>query len=367
VTEGKTSARTYRRMPRQHVPSRVWSEDETASSPAEAEHVTDLRALARLGRLAATAAAAPPAVHAQLSAAAYTVTWPIVFARLTRPIERRRGHNACAISVFRMADDCLDRFYDDVEAVVEHLLLRSGTPISNLEAWITARLNAATVDGYRRRRGRVGALQRPRLPKWLSHALNEDPWLTDLATQILLWVGVPATAGTELWPYDAWAVRRAEVVDGSARMAPGLLAREIEFVLATMRTHREWYENYVERPLGHKRPPVVGPTGVAELPPLLLAGGAGGADSHLADLAAGAIQAIQARLRRGQDATAVVTDVVRSVFGMDIGGATAAPDYQHQVDALLGDAGRVARVVETVLRIVAQPAAPDAPASSLLV
>src|SRR5688500_9514118 len=73
-----------------------------------------LRDLARRGRLAATARTAAPAQYARLASAAYTVVWPVVYTRVTRPVERRRGHKACTVALRRMAGECLDGFHDDV-------------------------------------------------------------------------------------------------------------------------------------------------------------------------------------------------------------------------------------------------------------
>src|SRR5687767_12448455 len=120
------------------------------------EPVAKLRSLAREGRLAAVAQSATPGERLRLTGAAFTLAWPIVFNRLTRGYEQRRGHRSCAVSVDRLADGCLDRFYDDVEAVVHDLLTHSTTRIANAEGWITSRLRAVTIDAHRRRRGARG-------------------------------------------------------------------------------------------------------------------------------------------------------------------------------------------------------------------
>src|SRR5687767_13782250 len=106
--------------------------------------VANLRLLASEGRLAEAARHATPEVRARLSSAAFALAWPIVFHGLTRGCEQRRGHWACASAVHRLADACLDRFYDDVEAVVEDLLAHATTKILNAEGWITMRLRPAT-------------------------------------------------------------------------------------------------------------------------------------------------------------------------------------------------------------------------------
>lgn len=341
----------------------IVNEAQIKSSSTAPDRVGFLRTLAGQGRLADVAASAGPMLRTELSGAAFSVAWPIVFVRLTRGLELRRAHAACATSVFRMADECLDRFYDDVEAVVDDVLAHATTPIRNLEAWIATRLNAATVDGHRRRRGQRGALQRPRLPKWLSASLGEDPWLMELATQILLWVGVSATAGAEVWPLDGWAVRRATVTGDRVHSDPALVAREVGTVLTAMRTKPSWFADHVERPFGHKQAPVVSANSSIELPPLLLADRAALDDAHLADLASEALEAIQARLRRGQDVMTAVTEVIHVVFGVDVGGhdidcpPLVAPDYEERVAAVLGDSTQVERVVAAVLRIVTEPSA----------
>src|SRR5262249_5538006 len=90
--------------------------------PEMDDAVEALRALARTGRLAERARRATPAEHRRLSGAALAVVWPVVFHRLTRVYEQRRGHRACARSVDQLTDACLDRFYDDLEAVAADLL-----------------------------------------------------------------------------------------------------------------------------------------------------------------------------------------------------------------------------------------------------
>lgn len=327
-------------------------------APGESDRVDVLRELARDGRLAEVAGTATPEWRTALSGAAFDVAWPIVFVRLTRSLERRRGHLSCGASVFRMTDECLDRFYDDVEAVIVDALAHATAPIRNLEAWIATRLTAATVDGHRRRRGQRGALQRPRVPKWLAVSLGHSPWLTELATQILLWVGISATAGAELWPLDGWALRRATVTGDRMGSDPTVVAHDVATVLAAMRTRPTWYVDHVERPFGRKQAPVAGSDGPVELPPLLLTDRSDLDEAFLADLATDALRAIQARLRRDQDATAVVTEVIRAVFGTDLGSQAidypplTAPDYEERVATMLGDPQRVDHIVAAVLRIL---------------
>jgi hypothetical protein len=260
-------------------------------------------------------------------------------------------------SVFRMSQECLDRFYDDVEAVVDDALTKAVAPVRDLEAWIASRLNAATVDGHRRRRGRRGALQRPRLPMWLAASLDHHPWLTELATQILLWVGVSTTAGTELWPLDAWALRRATVMADSSHNHAALVRREVETVLAAMRTRPSWYADYVERPLGHKHAPVCAAPAL-DTSALLLVDRDEMEDARLAALASDALAEIQTRLDGAEDPLTAVADVIRTVFGeAAIGGdldraPLASPDYENTVAAALADPDEVDRIVLAVLKIL---------------
>jgi hypothetical protein len=195
----------------------------------------EVRNLARRGMLAETVAKATVPERLRLTGGTYDIAWPVVFSRLTQGLERRRGHASCATSVRHLADDCLDRFEDDVEAVVHDVIRFARRPIENLEAWIASRIKTATVDGYRRRRGEIGALQRPRPPAWLMQALDGDAWLVDLATQILGWVGNPATAGAELWPTESWAVRRCQHTGDWSTNDPAAVRRAKERVHAPKR------------------------------------------------------------------------------------------------------------------------------------
>src|SRR5262249_43056826 len=115
--------------------------------PAQrSSHADEVRTLARHGVLATTVAGAGVAERGRLTSGTYDIAWPVVFTGLTQGLERRRGHSTCATSVRHLADDCLDRFEDDVEAVVHDVMRFAHKPINNLEAWIGSRLNAATVD-----------------------------------------------------------------------------------------------------------------------------------------------------------------------------------------------------------------------------
>ncbi|HTJ33030.1 MAG TPA: hypothetical protein VL738_07350 [Dactylosporangium sp.] len=320
----------------------------------------EVRTLARRGVLAATVAKAAPADRARLTGGTYDIAWPVVFNGLTQGLERRRGHAACATSVRQLADDCLDRFEDDVEAVVHDVVRSARKPITNLEAWIASRLNAATVDGHRRRRGDLGALQRPRPPKWLSAALGDDPWLIHLAVQMLVWVGQPATAGAELWPLESWTAERAEHT-GDWAAGRALVRRDIDRVLEAMRRRPDWYAAYVERPLGRKEAPVsrsaLPMVPGTEQPMLALVDPADLDDAYMRALAYEAVVAIRGRIARGLPAERAVTDVIGLVFGDD---ADIAIDHApHGGDAggervvrLLRDTGERNRIVAAVLAII---------------
>jgi len=321
-----------------------------------------VRAYANRGVLAHRIASASTTERSSLIGAVYQMVWPIVFSRLTRILELRRGHVVCSRSVVNLADGCLDHFHDDVESVVEYVLRNAHGPIVNLEAWLAVRLRAATVDGHRRRRGSVGALQRPRVPAWLARELGHDRWLLSLATHILVWVGVASTAGTGLWPLDSWAYRRGLTTGDWSASDPPMVEREIESVLRAMRGRPEWYVAYVETPMGSKRAPVVtlltedGRN--AEPPSLSLVEDHELDDEHLAGLAADAIAAMRARIGRGEDRRAVVVDVIRAVFCADLGtrdldrAPHVATNDHESVQALFDDPERARRVVDAVLAIV---------------
>jgi len=325
--------------------------------------VAGLRRLAQEGRLAEFARTATSRQRAALSGAAFTLAWPIVFNGLTRGYEQRRGHWTCAAGVNRLADTCLDRFYDDVEAVVEDLLTQATTKILNAEGWITMRLRAATVDAHRRRRGARGALQRPRMPGWLATALNHDPWLIELALEILVWVGVPTTAGTQIWPLDAWAEKRSLTTGAVYDSDTRTVLREVTRVLTAMRGRPQWYADYVERPLGAKIPPLAPAradrTTVMDPPALILTPPHEMEDLRLADLASLALSAVEAQLALDPDDEPALGRIITTVFGgMDFAGDAAKPpgevgDHIDRLAALSSDQEELHRLVRTVREIVA--------------
>lgn len=323
--------------------------------------VADLRSLASQGRLADAAQSAPAAERAQLTGAAFALAWPIVFSRITRVNEQRRGHRACAVGLERLADDCLDRFHDDVEAVVDDLLNHATMEIGNVEGWIASRVRAVTIDAHRRRRGARGALQRPRLPGWLVERLPGDPWFEQLAMQILVWVGVPTTAGAQLWPLDAWAERRAVVTGDVHASDAHAVQKEVDLVLAEMRCRPQWYADYIERPLGMKTPPLAPAFGeqgsLAEPPAMTLAQPDEVIDGRLADLASIALIAIEKQLAHDPGDDVALRRILTTVFGwMDVGG-----DFVQVTDrvgdrgvaAFIDDPRELPRIIRTVREIIA--------------
>jgi hypothetical protein len=214
-------------------------------------------------------------------------------------------------------DDCLDRFHDDMDAVLDDVFRNARVPIQNFECWISKRLTAATIDAHRRRRGERGALQRPRIPGWLAAKLGEDPRLMALAVEMLEFVGVDVSAGTDVWPIDTWASARA-TTNGDYEAARCAVTRDVATVVDAMRSRPKWYDDYVERPLGRKRAPLLQtPPGGPDAPELPAPRG-DAEDTRLTELAAVAVAAVEHRLAHGEDARTVVVDVLTTVFGADL-------------------------------------------------
>jgi hypothetical protein len=301
----------------------------------ESRDASRLRALARAGALSEAVRNAGASGCAALTASAYELVWPVVYVRLTRVVERRRGHWQCSRGLTRLAAECADRFHDDVEAVVADLLEHARVPIGDVEAWVGARLTAVTVDGHRRRRGARGALQRPRMPGWLAAELGHDPWLTELALRALDWVGIPDTAGCEVWPMGSWAARRTELTGQPTRAAA--VRADLDRVLAAMRRRPRWYATYVERPLDAKPAPVGPPPGDGPgysrpLPPE----SPDEADERRLDaLAADAVAAIAAGIGRGDDPRRTVMRVLETMFGAGSYDMDRAPGADPGLDQLV--------------------------------
>ncbi|GAA1629618.1 hypothetical protein [Catellatospora bangladeshensis] len=326
----------------------------TAGENDKHDDLPGLRELARRGLLAAYVAAASAQERRRLRVEAYDLLLVLVFGQLTRNLELRRGHRGCARGVRHLADECLDRFHDDMNAVLDDLFANARIPIQNLEGWVRRRLTHATVDAYRRRRGERGALQRPRVPGWLAERLGGRADLAALAVEMLEWVGVEATAGAQDWPVDAWAQARAARTGEDLDKARRAVTEDVALVLTAMRGRPRWFADYVERPLGRKRPaPATGDADARSTEE----GGHGGQDS-LRDLAALAFAALELRLARGEEPRAAVSEVLRTVFAAGSGresldrlpGASAGAD--EWVLAQLADPAAVARITDAVLALL---------------
>ena len=75
---------------------------------------------------------------------------------------------------------------------------------------------------------------------------------------MLIWVGIPVTAGTSVWPTQSWAELRARHTGDPRDHDPAGLAHEIERVVEIMKNYdTSWYTRYIELPLGHKPLPVL--------------------------------------------------------------------------------------------------------------
>jgi hypothetical protein len=334
---------------------------EYVSDAAAAEEV---RFLARRGELARRVRDAGPEEFSLLHRGGYVICWPVVFQALTRGLENGRGHHRCGTGPEHLRPECLDRFGDDVESVVIDFLTHADKEIHNVEGWIRSRINRATVDMHRRRRGERGAVQRPRMPKWLAANLaageGDQRWLTELALNIQTWVGVTATAGTGLWPYGAWTERRI-VVTGDPTGTERDVIREVDVVLDAMRRNARWYRMYIERPLGRKQAPVLpaeasGDDPVRAHSHLSFTQPHEAEDALLSELAAAAIDAIADRIARGEDPRTVVEDIVRTVFGA----GTGADEMDRvpgagSAGALFADKESVNRIVGRVLAILDLP------------
>lgn len=317
-------------------------------------------AAARDGRLARYLQQHPAQAHASL----YRIVNDLVYQQLTRQVERQRGHRACAAGVYNLAPDCHDRHQDAVEAVLGDLLRNADRRIENLRGWLVPRLRPVTVDAHRRRRGERGAQQRPRLPlpSWLDERIGRDPWLRQLSVEILAWVGVPDTVYRGLWPLAAWADRRAAVTGEATGQGERAVADDIERVLAAMRTNPQWYERYIERPLGGKQAPLVTSTQADDADvdryALQLVSPAEVEDNLLLNLARQAVDAIAQRLRRGEDPRTTVREVMLAAFGLTaIEEAMDEPpgvgaDAQERVDKLLNDPAAIDLLVELVMTLL---------------
>ena len=301
---------------------------------------------------------------AGIRAALYQLVADLVFQHLHQPLERARGHHRCAASPDRMDPECRDHYHDNVEAMLAHVLKQGDRPIANLEGWLVRGLKHVTIDAHRRRRGEQGAQQRPRLPRWLAAELA-TPWLRRLALEVMTWVGVPTPAGLGLWPLTAWTDLR-EQLTGELGAPEARTAADVETVLAAMRTNRAWYDRYVERPLGHKQAPVLPAWRGEDREPshLLPMQRHEVDDTRLREQAARAVDAIAARLARGEDLEHVVVAEINAVFDAGTGADDldrppgTGPDDAQWVRTRLTDPGTVQRVAKTVTDIIRQRTPP---------
>jgi hypothetical protein len=259
-----------------------------------------------------------------------------------------------------MTSECLDRFQDDVAAVVDYVLRFADTPIIDLEGWIASRAQAACVDGHRRRRGARGALQRPRLPEFVAAGLGGDQWLCFLALAVLTWAGLPTTAGLGLWPVDEWGRARQAQVPGADPHDVVAVDRDIETVLTVMRARPVWYERYVEGPLGRKQAPVHTCAAEEAPPALQIVETHEFDDAMLLRLARLALTQSRHRMAAGQNAHHAVAAAIRTAFGEACAswGADRAPHQDplpaDRIAMLLRNPAEVDRLTAVVLEIMAQ-------------
>jgi hypothetical protein len=333
----------------------------------------EVRRLAREGILAEEFRTAAADRRRHLRAGAGRIAGPLLFLRLTRPLEFRRGHLRCASGLQGLTAECLDNYHNDLEAVLDHLFARAVAPIDNLEGWLARRLRPATVDGYRKRRGERGAPQRPRVPRWLADELGHDGWRLELAVAILEWSGSDATAGSSLWPLASWARRRAAHT-GDHTATDAVVAQEVEIVLKAMRGRPTWYEKNVDRPIGYKKAPVWIPSrgadGTHAEPEPVVVAPHERTDALLNELAARAIELIDIRIGRGQEPGEAVSEVLHAVFGgvPSSEGLDRTPDAgetgPEQVISLIGDSDRLDRIIAAVLAQLSRPQSPNTESDS---
>jgi hypothetical protein len=165
-----------------------------------------------------------------------------------------------------------------------------------------------------------------------------------------------------LWPLDGWSDQRAAFKGSRTSDDTRAVEREVEQVLGVMRTRPEWFEAYVERPLGTKVPPLAPavpdggiPSGP---PPLALTDAHEILDAKLADLASLALTAIERRIAGGVDLMAAVAGVLGQVFGSnlehELGELPHGPStVDEHVTALVTDPAQLAHIVAVVQGIFA--------------
>lgn len=343
------AAETHLRAPAGHAAS---AHRDSAPGKEGGEHAErELRAAAREGRLAEYVARSPETANAIL----YRIVSELLYERLTQPAERARGHRRCAVSVELLEPDCRDRHQADVEAVRAVVLRHVDLKVENLPEWVVPRLKQVTAGAQRRWRGEEGAQQRPRppLPAWLDTALGGDAWLSALAIEILIWVGMPISAQDRPWPLAHWAERRAQVT-GDQGVTEAQVWVDIDRVLVAMRTNIGWYDKYVERPFRRKQPPL-SPRPLSHKPsPLnprrradnsresaLLSLIQPEVDARLRGMVADAIKALDVRVAEGADLRSAIVEVLGAVFGRSLGA--------REVDLAPGDGSRADKRVNGLL------------------
>jgi hypothetical protein len=324
--------------------------------------VAALPLLAAEGRLASTVAGLPAGCRRAAHAGAFLIADPVVYLRQTRRLERDRGHYDCATSIARMRTGCRDQHTDAVLATIDHVF-RATARIKNLTAFIAGCTRNAVVDAHRRFRGSRGALQRDRVPCWLSTRLGDDPWLCELARLVIEFVGTDVTPGYDLWPVHGWALRRASYRgDGPEQADLGATIRELDQVLRTMRSRRpKWFAEKIEGPLGRKEaavaPPLESDGQEITRPALRTVDVSAHDDARQRELAAVALTGIVQRIRAGEEAAQVVREVVTTVFttGPDL----AVDEVPHcaasigeRASALVRDPAELERIVQRVLTVV---------------
>jgi hypothetical protein len=143
------------------------------------------------------------------------------------------------------------------------------------------------------------------VPGWLSERLGREPWLAALALHVMEWVGVPTTAGYQLWPLESWAERRAQVT-GDWASGADTVRHDVDRVLAAMRSRPQWFQKNIEQPLGRKQTPA--PMHELSTPLTLAPISEDGDPTELA------VRLLFRRIEAGEDVRTVATDVVRQVF-----------------------------------------------------
>jgi hypothetical protein len=154
---------------------------------------------------------------------------------------------------------------------------------------------------------------------------------------------------------------RGERTGDLAGSTPARVAADVEQVLAAMRRRPQWYQDYVERPLGHKTAPVAPPPGdgVTDPRPLVVVSPGEAADARFSGLAWAAVEAIKDGIAHHHDPAGTVVEVLTQLFlggtgsdELDRVPAIGGDRRDERLSALLADPVAVAGIVDRVLRIV---------------